>query len=151
MGSKTYDFDADLQFKDSGLVAATAAAQVGGSNKVIDVGQARVEMAVIIDVTAVEIASNDEEYDIIVQGSTDSSFTAGTIENLAHLNLGAQEVRQGLSASTVKDSATGRYELMFTNEQDDTIYRYLRMITVVAGSIASGINYKAFGAKLPGK
>jgi hypothetical protein len=86
-----------------------------------------------------------------VQGSTDSSFTAGTIENLAHLNLGAQEVRQGLSASTVKDSATGRYELMFTNEQDDTIYRYLRMITVVAGSIASGINYKAFGAKLPGK
>lgn len=147
MSRRTYPFDADLLMKDAGLVAASAAAQVGGAAKTWDVGaNTRVDGTLVIDVTAIEIASNDEEYDIIVQGSTDSGFASG-VENLASLNLGATEVRQG----SAQDSTTGRYEMPFTNYQDDTHYRYLRVFTVVAGTIATGINYTAYIANLPGK
>lgn len=147
MSRRTYPFDADQQLKDAGLVAASAAATVGGSAKVFDCGaNTRIDAMLVIDVSAIEIASNDEEYDIIVQGSSSSSF-ASDIQNLAQMNLGATEVRQG----GAKDSETGRYELPFTNFQDDTHYRYLRVYTVVAGTIATGINYTAYFANLPGK
>lgn len=150
MGQRTFNYDNDLLLKDAGLVAATAAAQVSAADKVLDLGSARMEGTVVLDVSAIEIASNDEEYDIILQGSTTAGFTAGTIQNLAQMNLGATEVRQGVAASTVLDSATGRYEMPFTNEQDDVVYRYVRLITVIAGTIATGINYKAFIALQPG-
>lgn len=146
MGQRTYDFDADLLLKDAGLIAASAAAQVAGSPKVLDVGPARMDGVVVIDVSAIEIASNDEEYDIILQGCALADFSSG-IESLAQMNMGATEVRQG----GAKDSETGRFEMLFTNEQDGTVYRYLRLYTVVAGSIASGINFTAYIAKLPGR
>lgn len=145
MGNRVYNFDAEMQLKDAGLVAASAAAQVGGSDQILDLGAARFEGTVIVDVSAIEIASNDEEYDILVQGSNSPTFASG-IENLAQLNLGATEVRQG----GAQDSVTGRYEVFFTNQQADTTYRYLRAYTVVAGSIATGINYSAWIAPLPG-
>lgn len=145
MGNRVYTFDAEMQLKDAGLVAASAAAQVNSANQIIAVGAARFEGAVVIDVTAIEIASNDEEYDILIQGSNSSSFASG-IENLAQLNLGATEVRQG----GAQDSVVGRYELMFTNQQADTTYAYIRAYTVVAGTVATGINYTAFISPLPG-
>src|SRR5690348_13979256 len=112
MGSRVYNFDAEMQLKDAGLVAASAAAQVNSSNQILDLGAARFEGAVIVDITAIEIASNDEEYDILIQGSNTADFS-GAKENLAQLNLGATEVRQG----GAQDSVAGRYEVFFTNEQ----------------------------------
>lgn len=147
MSRRTYAYDNELLMKDAGLVAASAAATVGGAAKVRDVGaNTRVDEVLVIDVSAIEIASANEEYDIIVQGSNSASFASG-IENLAQYNMGSTSVRQG----GAQDSTTGRYELPYTNYQDDTTYRYLRVYTVVAGSIASGINYTAFSAPLMGK
>lgn len=141
MGQRVYNVDAELIFKDAGLVAASAAAQVDSAAQIIDVGNDRFEAVMVIDVSAVEIASNDEEYDLLIQGSSSPTF-ASDIQNLAQLNLGATEVRQGGAI----DSVAGRYEVPFTNEMADTHYRYLRMYTVVAGSIATGINYAAFAS-----
>lgn len=146
MGLRTYNFDAEMEFKDAGLVAASAAATVDAAAKIVDVGTARFDGTMIVDVSAIEIASNDEEYDILVQGSSSATF-ASDIQNLAQLNLGATEVRQGGAI----DSTTGRYEVMFTNEVADITYRYLRVYTVVAGTIATGINYTAWCAPLPGR
>lgn len=146
MGQRIYDFDADLILKDAGLVNASAAAQVGGSDKILNVGAARMDATVLIDVTAVEIASADEKYDVILQGSNSPSFASG-IQNLAQMNFGATAVRQG----GAQNSTTGRYEMPFTNYQDDTVYQYLRLFNVVAGSIASGINYAAFIGKQAGR
>lgn len=145
MGNRVYSFDAEMQLKDAGLVAASAAAQVNSANQILDLGAARFEGVVIIDVSAIEIASNDEEYDILIQGSNSASFASG-IENLAQLNLGATEVRQG----GAQDSTTGRYEQFFTNDQAGTTYRYVRAYTVVAGSVATGLNYTAWIAPFPG-
>jgi len=142
MGQRVYNFDAEMEFKDAGLVAADAAATVDSAAQIIDVGDARFEAVMIIDVSAIEIDSDNEVYDIIVQGSSSSSF-ASDIENLAGLNLGATEVRIG----GAKDSTVGRYELPFTNEQDDTRYRYLRVYTLVTGAgVSTGINYTAYAA-----
>ena len=138
----SYTFDAELEMKDAGLVASSAAAQVDAANKIADIGEGRFDGVLVIDVSAIEIADNDELYTIVVQGSSSSTFASG-IENLAELSLGATEVRPGGAG----DSTVGRYELPFTNNQDGSLYRYLRVYTVVAGTVATGINYTAWVAR----
>ena len=142
--SRSYTFDAELEFKDAGLVAADDAAQVDGADKIIDLGSdsACFTGVMVIDVSAIEIASNDEKYTIIVQGSNSATFASG-IENLAEITLGATEVRPGGAI----DSTVGRYELAFVNEQDGQKYRYLRVFTDVTGTIASGINFTAWAGR----
>lgn len=140
MGSRTFTFDALLQLKDAGAITSSAAAQVSGSNKILDMGAGRFDGVVTVDVSAIDIVSNDEEYNIIIQGSNSASFASG-IENLAMLNLGATEVRDGGG----QDSTVGRYEIHVTNEQADTVYRYIRAYTFIAGtSTTPSINYTAF-------
>ncbi len=138
MPKRSFIFDSQLELKDAGLVAASAAAQVDSAAKILDLGLARIDATVVIDVTAVEIASNDERYDIVAQFSNSASFASGIVDG-AVLVLGAHELLPGDT-----DSTTGRYELKVTNEYDGTLYRYMRLYTVVAGSIATGINYSAF-------
>lgn len=138
MGRRVYTFDADLELKDAGAVTSSAAAQVDGAAKILDMGAARFDGLVVINVTAIDIATNDEVYDIVVQGSNSSTFASG-IENLAQINLGATEVRDG----GAQDSTVGIYELPCTNEAADTVYRYIRLYTKV-GAAGSSINYTAF-------
>ena len=136
-------YDANLVMKDAGLVAASAAATVGGVAKVIDFGAGLMEGKIYVDVTAIEIASNDEIYTISLQVSSTSDISA-TYEEVATLILGANEVLR----SDV-DSAVGRYILPFRNQSNGTIYRYGRLYTTVAGTIATGggINYVAWIGK----
>ncbi|NWG46273.1 MAG: hypothetical protein HXY25_06965 [Alphaproteobacteria bacterium] len=141
-GRLDFTFDLESLLKDAGLVAASAAATVGGTAKVINVGTAVMRSTLVIDVTDIEIASNNELYTVVVQGCAASDFSSG-VQNLAALDFGATEVRPGGAA----DSVTGRFHLPFTNLQDGTIYPYIRVYTVVAGTIATGINYTAFMAK----
>lgn len=138
-------FDAELEFKDAGLVSASAAAQVDSAAKYVDVGTGHFKGCMIIDVSALEIASNDEIYDIVIQGSPDTDFTAATLCDLCQLNLSAAEVKR---TDCNKDDTTGRYKLYFDNENDGTYYRYLRVYTAVAGTIATGINYTAYAVEM---
>ncbi|MBZ0254563.1 hypothetical protein K8I31_00780 [bacterium] len=130
-------YDESLVLKDAGLVAASAAATVDSEAAILNMGNGFVEGTVIVDVSAIEIADNDEVYTIALQGSSDSAF-ADTYEDLAILELGAKEVLGG-----DQDSAVGRYEIPFTNERNGTKYPYLRAYTTVAGSVATGINFTA--------
>lgn len=135
-------FDAEMEFKDAGLVAASAAATVDSAAKVIDVGTGLFRGCMIVDVSALEIASNTELYDIIVQGSTVAAFATDTaIAELAAINLSAAEVKR---SDCNKDDGTGRFKIYFDNENNGTFYRYLRVYTVVAGDVATGINYTAY-------
>ena len=139
----TASFDADLEFKDAGLVASSAAAQVDSAAKVVDLGKGLFEGNMIIDVTAIEVATGDESYKIAVELSDDSGFSAGTEFEKCSLTLGDATVHGG-----DVDSATGRYTLPFNNRAaDGTLYRYARVYTTVAGDIATGINFTAFADK----
>lgn len=132
-------FDAQLELKDAGLVASSAAAQVDAANKIIDLGAGEVHGDMFIDVSAIEIASNNELYEICLEGSSSATF-ASTIVTLARLHLGAHQV---LTGGNDTDSTTGRYVVPFRTEQNGTVYRYVRAYTVVSGTVATGINYTA--------
>lgn len=127
--------------KDAGLVAADAAGTVGGDAKIINLGAGLVEGHMVLDVTAIEIASNDEIYKISLQGSSSATF-ASTIVDLAEITLGALEVIGG-----DQDSTTGRYQVPFRNEKNGTVYPYVRAHTDVDGAIATGINFSAHLSK----
>ena len=127
--------------KDAGLVAADAAGTVDSSAKIVTLGAGVVEGKMVVDVTAIEIASNTEAYKITLQGSSSATF-ADTIVDLAEITLGAAEVIGG-----DQDSAIGRYKVPFTNEKNGTVYPYVREYCDVAGTIATGINFSAHLSK----
>ena len=129
---RSYTYDSSQVLKAAGLVAADA----GGT--IVPVGDGFYTGVAVIDVTAIEIASNDEVYRLWMQGSTSATF-ASDEQNLAGLQLGATEVN-----STAIDSLVGRYELPFTNEQNGVTYPYVRLYADVTGTIATGINYSAY-------
>lgn len=137
-----YIFDANLELKDAGLVAADAAGSVDSVDRIVEVGTGLFQGVAVIDVTAIEIASNDEVYKISIQGSSSATF-ASDIVDLAEISLGALEVIGG-----DVDSTTGRYELPFTNRKNNTYYRYIRCYTDVGGDIATGANFGVFVSKL---
>jgi hypothetical protein len=140
-----YTFDAALELKDAGLLAASGVFQVGGANRILDVGTGHFRGDCVIDVSALEIASGDERYTVIIQGSTSPTF-ASVIANLAELSLGDGSAiggAQGTSGVDVDDT-TGRYVLPFTNERNGVYYPYLRGRLFAAGTIATGINLRAW-------
>ena len=139
---KDFTPDVALELKDAGLVAASAAALVDAAAKIIDLGASgRVDGRVIVDITAIEIDTTDEIYRIAVQVSSSATF-ASVIKNVTALQIGHT------TADAVADTGVvGRYELPFCNEVNGTTYRYLRLYTYVAGTIATGINYTAWAVK----
>jgi hypothetical protein len=131
--------DKDTQLKDAGLVGASAAAQVGGAARVLDVGLAKMVGKVVIDTSAVEVATGNELYQIEAQFSNDIAFGSGIVIPAVR--------RIGDSSVTFESSdhpAAGRYEMHVSNEAAGVLYRYMRLFTRVSGTIDSGgINYKA--------
>lgn len=142
MGRETnYLYDAGFVMKAAAAVGASAAATV------IDLGSAtaRVKGDIIIDVSAIELDTGDEIYDIVVQLSPDAVFTAATIRDSMSLTF-SDSTQQRTDCN--QDDIIGRYVLPFTNEGPTGVfYRYIRLYTVVAGTIgAGGINYGAWAS-----
>jgi hypothetical protein len=142
---KAGQFDALMLFKDAGLVAASAAATVAAAAKVVDVGTGLFKACMILDVSELEIASDNEIFDIVIQGSPDAAFTDTGVVELAQLSLSAAEVKR---TDCNRDDAEGRYKLYFDNEFNGSLYRYIRVYTVVDGTIATGINYSAYAVPM---
>lgn len=149
MATLAHQFDINLLMKDAGLIAADGATAVSSVAKILDTGSAVAEYHadLVVDVTAIEIATGDEHYEIVVQGSSSSTF-ASAVTCLSSLRIGdgsALATLLGAAGVTVDDS-TGRYILPFRNEKNGTIYRYVRVWVSVTGAIATGINFTAYVA-----
>jgi hypothetical protein len=133
-------FDARTQLKDAGLVGATANVTVGGVAKILDVGNARMDATLVLDVSAIETGTGDEHYWILLQGSSDSAF-GSDIVNLAIYEYGHLSTLVGSPSAA---PTVGRHELDFNNDFNGTYYRYIRIRVVVAGTVVAGINFTAF-------
>ena len=134
-------YDAALLLKAAGLVASSA-----DGSLILDVGAGLVCADLVMDVTAIETASTDESYEIVLEGSPDAAFgTAGNIVALNRRVVGHASATAMAPAGAT--STVGRYLDCVRNELNGTTYRYLRLRTIVAGTIATGINYSAFLAK----
>lgn len=133
--------DINARLKDAGLVAADAAWQVAAANKIHDFGAATyTEFDIHILVSAIEVASTDELYELYIQLSSSATF-ASSIVNRIMLPLGAAAAA---AAGADIGSTVGRYRIHADNEWDGTVYRYLRGYTDVTGTIATGINFQAW-------
>ena len=133
-------FDAATQLKDAYLVASSEASQVSAANQIVDVGLGWVRFDHVIDVSAIEIATGDELYSIYVEGSTSPTF-ASDIADLCVIELGAAGAKRG--DQDVADTV-GRYVVPGSNVRHGITYRYVRGYTLVAGTIATGINYDSY-------
>jgi len=123
----SFDFQALMQ--DAANIIATVAGKVATVARIYDAGLGRVDARLIFDITAAEVATGNESYRVQVQVSSSSSF-ATDVWNVAGVQLGDSSV----SLETV-DTVAGRRELAFTNEINGTVYRYIRVHFVVAGTI----------------
>ena len=128
-----YTYDHSLLLKAAGLVAATANGSI-----ILDLGAGFVRGDVVIDLTACEIASGDEIYTVSIEASNDADMNSNSV-CLGRKTFGNAVLPMDNSLNTI-----GRYVIPFRNEENGTLYRYVRLHTTVAGTVATGINYSAF-------
>lgn len=130
-----FTYDDDLSLKSAGLVAASA------DGSILDLGEGLVDAFLVIDATAIEIASGDEIYTITLEGSTVAAMSSAGV-GLAKKVFGNIVVPMDDALS-----AANRYVIPFRNEEGGEIQRYVRVSTLVSGTVATGINFSAFVAK----
>lgn len=157
-GDRAYSYDAALQLAD-GAVAMTASgwAQNGGADGIIDLGglqtvtpvqQARIDAALPIFVTALDTVTGDESYVFKLLGSNTASFPAASVAELGSLTIGGIAGKTTLGIANSILSTTGMFEILFTNEQNNVKYQYLKLWLVIAGTSPS-ITFNAFVAEIP--
>ncbi len=151
-GHKDYTLDAETLIHD-GLIAATGVGTVSAVAQVVDFGNTDVNSVenvaytpfdLVIEVTAQEVASTDEDYKLILQLADDNVVfaSATTVRDRAQLQLGAVTVGTNAVAYLVTD--LGRVVMGLDNQIMGVVYRYARIIHIVAGTIATGLNYTAY-------
>ncbi len=133
MARRWYPRDANLTILSGNSTAITADDDdgLGTGNVILDLGSGRFDANLVFDVTALDVSSSDESYDIIIQGSNSATFASG-IQEMGRERLGHTSTRKGAITSTV-----GRYEIPFTNDVNGTEYRYARVLVDVAGTTPS--------------
>ena len=130
-----FTYDNSLLLKAAGLVATTTT-----GSTILNLGPGLVEGYLVLDVSAVEVATGDEIYLVCLEGSTVAAMTSGSV-TLAEIEMG------NATAPADADTGVGRFVVPFRNEQNGVLYPYVRLYTEVAGTIATGINFLAFIAK----
>ena len=130
-----FTYDNSLLLKAAGLVATTTT-----ESTILNLGDGLVDGYLVLDVSACEVASNDEIYLVCLEGSTVAAMTSGSV-TLAQIELG------NATAPADADTTTGRFVVPFRNEQNGVLFPYVRIYTEVAGTVATGINFLAFIAK----
>lgn len=129
-----FTFDAATAMKAAGLVAAS----VDGA--ILDLGEGLFDGFLVLDVSAVEVASGDEIYTVSVEGSSVAAMTSQSV-------CLAKKVLGNLVVPMDNATGVGRFVVPFRNEENGVLKRYIRLSTVVAGTVATGINFSAFLAK----
>lgn len=147
MNAATFNktFDALTLLKDAGAVTASGTGQVGGSARIIDLagdpsGTSLPPTAgmgaapdtpgeVLVDVSAADGTDGNETYEVYVEVSTSPTFASG------NLIVGRVPVPRGATG-------VGRYLIPYSNWQNRTYYRYVRVGHTLGGTTPS-LNYVA--------
>jgi hypothetical protein len=130
-----FTYDNATVLKAAGLIDASA------DGTIIDLGNGLFDGFLVIDLTACEVATGNEIYTVSLEGSTVAAMTSASV-CLAKKVFGNLVVPMDAALS-----AAGRYVVPFRNEEGGTLQRYIRLSTLVAGDVATGINFSAFLAK----
>lgn len=138
--NNTFTKDAALVFTSSDSTTLAQADTTAVDHDIMDLGgDGFFNGRLVIDVTAIEVATGDEAYDISLQMSNSATFASGVVEKVT-MRLGADATSHTGSA----DSTTGRYQIPVDNEYQGAGYRYLRIYTDGYGTLATGLTFTAF-------
>lgn len=129
-----FTFDAATALKGAGLIAASA------DGAILDLGEGLFDGFLVLDVSAIEVASGDEIYTVSVEGSSVAAMTSLSV-------CLAKKVLGNLVVPMDNPTGIGRFVVPFRNEENGVLKRYIRLSTLVAGTVATGINFSAFLAK----
>lgn len=129
-----FTYDAATALKAAGLVA------VSTDGTILDLGEGLFDGFLVLDVSAVEVASGDEIYTVSVEGSSVAAMTSQSV-------CLAKKVLGNLVVPMDGPTGVGRFVVPFRNEENGILKRYIRLSTLVAGTVATGINFSAFLAK----
>ena len=121
-------FDALTVFEEALTTAVTA-----NLANILTVGDGRIDAIAVLDITALDIVTTDETYNVYIQGSSSATF-ASDIENLAAYDLADTASRDGGADVT---SLIGRHEIHFSNSMNGVEYKYIRARIVIAGTTPS--------------
>lgn len=165
---RTYSYDANACLSDNAAAyTASGYLQCTGADGVMDLGgnqgvtitlpsiddvssitpqQARIDAVCVFDVTAIDIASGNETYQLDIMVSNDPSFAAGNIVCAGGVQLGKGTSLRGPLAQ--KDSVIGRYEVEFTNNIAGSLYQFVKAY-LTAGGTTPSINISSFISVLP--
>lgn len=165
---RTYSFDANMLVSDNAAAyVASGYLQVGGADAILDLGgnqgvtitlpaiddvatytpqQARIDAMLVLDVTALDITSGNETYQIDIMVSNDPNFAAANVVCAGGVQFGKGASLRGAVAQ--KDSVTGRYEIAFTNNIAGAFYEFMKVYLTEGGTTPS-VNISGFVAVLP--
>lgn len=145
---QTKTFDVYLNLKDAGAVTADLdRTTVDGSGAIISLGGGRQHATLILDISAIEVASTDEVYKIVPLFSNSPTHASGIVAGPV-LYLGASAgIAAILDAAAVDpdtDTTVGRIEIPITNTFSGTAYEYMALSVEVSGTVTTGINFSAY-------
>lgn len=131
MGKMNKTYDHSLLLHDGDAITASAAGNVSGVARILDLGAGNVFGDIIVDVSALDVDTGNEIVTIGVQISNKSNF-ADDIYQVASLAIGDAAALVGDT-----DMTTGRYVIPFNNFIKEGITkRYLRLYFTVGGTVA---------------
>jgi hypothetical protein len=171
MGDRNYTFDANNGLSD-GAASYTASgyAQFAGADGVIDLGgnqgavvtlpsiadvstitpqQPRIDAALVVIVTAGTFTGTTL-FRIFAVMSNNPGFTSGTVATAGMLEFGnaaGLDFINGITTPAPPAIGGSVYELLFTNEQNNVKYQFLKLYNTVANSAT--LTYSAYVAVLP--
>lgn len=119
--TRNFTYDVGAELSDGATITATANGEVATVAKVLDVGAAVTRGAAVVYISAAKTSAGNETYTAILQGDTSSGM--GSAVDVAQVGI----------------TGDGVYEIPFINRSGDdaTIYRYLRIRFVLAGTSPS--------------
>ena len=112
-----YPFDAQAVLHNGSAKTASGV----GSVPYYDVGAAARFPAVAVISVPTLAAGTNETYDVVIEGSETTGF--GTVKQLGSM--------------TITRGEPGRYTVLFDNDQNGKVYRYIRVNFVVGGAAPS--------------
>jgi hypothetical protein len=129
-------FDRATAFADDLTLTASDVVQFAAADVELDIGDGYYEGVLVVDVSAIDTASNDEAYTFILEGGTVSGFGSGSIDALATKRL-EDPASAGTPGRQNIEHGVGRYYLPFNNLVDEIQFRYLTLNVIIAGTTPS--------------
>lgn len=138
--------DIDNYLHDSAAKTSTFVGEVATVAKAFDAGTLPkyVKARLVLDLTAIDLATGDENYFVNLQLSQNTSFNdAGLVVTKPLWRFGAAAALDTAGFDSTINSFAGRYEDLVENTFAGITYRYMRLKTVLSGTSPS-ITYSAF-------